>query len=76
MLGSKWRLRLHSSGTEITFGQTKRSTFELTTANEYLFVYFELNTLPSLIYVSFLVFSHCGYFITQETIGGQVNAKR
>ena len=51
---SKWCLRLYSLGTETAFRQIKHSTFEFTTVNKYLFVHFELNTLPSLLIFLFL----------------------
>ena len=41
-------------GTETTFRQTKHSTFKFTTVNKYLFVDFELNTLPSRLIFLFL----------------------
>ena len=54
MLGFKWRLRLYSFGTKTKYRQTKHSTFDFTTVNKYLLVYFELNTLPSLLMFLFL----------------------
>ena len=40
--------------TKTTFRQTKHSTFKFTTVNKYLFVDFELNTLPSRLIFLFL----------------------
>ena len=61
---SKWRLRLYSFGIETALRQPKHSTFEFTTVNKYLFVHFELNTLPLFFY--FFSCFQSSWYATQE----------